>query len=84
MASNRILGLHRAWRRQVCTGACPFFASEYVAGRRVPGVGTCERHASEVAVTVGIECLWTAKATSPVPAQLSQAAPATRPERIAS
>ena len=48
-------------RRRICSGACPFFVPEYLAGRKVPGVGICAKHASGASVSVGTPCLWLSK-----------------------
>ena len=43
---------------RTCTGACPFFAAHYDAGRKVPGTGLCGYHESAMATQVGTACGW--------------------------
>jgi len=50
--------IYRAPRSRICSGACPFFSPTYQQGRKLPGVGTCDRHESALPVTVGTLCLW--------------------------
>ncbi len=49
---------HIAARARICSGGCSFFAPEYQQGRKVAGVGTCQKHDSQCSVQVGIMCLW--------------------------
>jgi hypothetical protein len=46
-------------RQRVCSGACPFFTPEYDRGRKIAGIGRCEKHDSQLRVQVGDFCLWT-------------------------
>jgi hypothetical protein len=43
---------------RICSGACPFFVTQYEQGRKVPGTGLCMNHGSELSTRVGAECAW--------------------------
>ncbi len=58
MEPNPGRSLYGTSRRRICTGACPFFAPEYLGGRKLAGLGSCLKHGSEAEVTVGTLCLW--------------------------
>ena len=45
-------------RHRICSGACPFFSPEYDRGRKIAGIGRCEKHDSQLRVQVGDFCLW--------------------------
>ena len=45
-------------RPRVCSGGCSFFLAEYDRGRKIAGVGTCQKHDSQLPVQVGNLCLW--------------------------
>ena len=46
-------------RQRICSGACPFFTPEYDRGRKIAGIGRCEKHDSQLRVQVGDVCIWT-------------------------
>ena len=49
---------HLMARARICSGGCSFFSPQYEYGRKVAGLGACQKHDSQFAVQVGINCLW--------------------------
>ncbi|HZT06999.1 MAG TPA: hypothetical protein VFC51_08200 [Chloroflexota bacterium] len=49
---------HGQERVRVCSGGCPFFSPEYVNGRKLAGMGCCQKHDSQLTVRVGNACIW--------------------------
>ena len=47
-------------RPRICSGGCQFFNPEYSRGRKIAGMGTCDKHDSQLTVQVGDFCRWIA------------------------
>ncbi|MEA2641004.1 MAG: hypothetical protein QOF51_2398, partial [Chloroflexota bacterium] len=45
-------------RQRICSGACPYFVEHYHDGRKVAGVGSCQRQLGGMDVRVGTRCAW--------------------------
>ena len=45
-------------RPRICSGGCQFFSPEYDRGRKIAGMGSCDKHDSQLTVQVGDFCVW--------------------------
>ena len=56
-------------RPRICSGGCQFFSPEYNKGRKIAGMGSCDKHDSQLSVQVGEFCVWlTSRVSAPAAA----------------